>query len=62
MDGIIASLTADRGILGLSVGVLLIAIAALWRRLVKVQDAYFEQSVQTTAALVEFNMLWRTKK
>lgn len=63
MDGEIAhNVTAQWGAIGILVTVLAAAVIALWRRLVKIQDDYFEQTVQHTAVLVELNVLIRNRQ
>lgn len=62
MDGEIAhNVTAQWGAIGILVTVLAAAVIALWRRLTKIQDDYFEQTVQHTAVLVELNVLIRNR-
>lgn len=55
------NVAAQWGAIGILVAVLLGACIALWRRLVKIQDDYFEQTVQHTAVLVELNVLIRNR-
>lgn len=63
MDGEIAhNVTAQWGAIGILVTVLAAAVIALWRRLTKIQDDYFEQTVQHTAVLVELNVLIRNRQ
>ena len=62
MENVITNLPVQYGSLGLLILALITAIVVLWRQLVKERDDYFEQSVQTTAALVELNVLIRDRK
>lgn len=62
MDNEIAhNVTAQWGAVGILVILLVGACVALWRRLVKIQDDYFEQTVQNTAVLVELNVHIRNR-
>lgn len=60
-DDIAHNLPAQWGAVGILVLLLVGAVIALWRRLVKLQDDYFDQTVQHTAALVEINVVLRNR-
>lgn len=62
MESLVSNLPVQYGALGILIVFLTIAIVALWRRMNKQQDDFFEQSVQTTDALVELNTLIRDRK
>lgn len=59
---ITSSLPAQYGALGLLIAMSVAANVALWLRLCKERDEYFEQSLQTKAVLVELVTLLRDRK
>lgn len=61
-EGIISSLPAQYGALGVLVVVSLAANVAQWLRSCKLQDEYFEQNLQTKAVLVELVTLVRDRR
>ncbi len=62
IDEIARNLIAQWGMIGVILVCLGGVVIALWRRLVKIQDDYFEQTVQHTAVLVELNVLIRNRQ
>lgn len=62
LDEIAKNIALQYGAIGLLVAVLILGNVIQWRRSTKQQDDYFEQSVQTTAALVELTIFIRGKK
>lgn len=61
-DELAKNIALQYGALGVLVAVLIFGNIIQWRRSVKQQDAFFDQSVETTAALVELTIFIRGKK
>lgn len=61
-DDIAHNVAAQWGAIGILMSALMGAVVVLWRRLVKLQDDYFDQTVAHTAALVEINVVLRNRR